>query len=174
MLGLPLFINTIPSPSDDWEYLWRKRRADLVLNGITLKEHFQERVRLLDQLLGGVIDRFRKTELVATITLKTVAEIIEQIDTEFLGIEAWQQAQELPDMVRALSSIEAVEKIQSCLGDIRRHIRLMQMLLRQYEKDPLIAFRYPETSEKLARSQEEVLNLFRTLRTYLRELAQHL
>lgn len=174
MLGLPLFISTntaVHSP-DNWEDLWRHRQAELVLTGITLEEHFQERVNTLDQLLSGLIGRFRKTELVSSAALGVVAEVIEQIDTDFLGIEAWQQAKVLPDRVRRLSSIEVTMKIQSCLSDLRQRIRLLQMLVPEIERNRNLAFQYPDTSEKLTKVQEEVLELFRELRGHIGELVR--
>jgi len=176
MLSLPLFTvtNTVVSSLDDWEDLWRRRRAELVLTGITLEEHFQERVNTLDQLLIGLIDHFRRTELVSSAVLGSVAEVIEQIDTEFLGIEAWQQAEALPDRVRKLSSIETTRNTQLCLSALRKRIRLMQMLLPEFEKNRRLAFQFPETSEKLAITQDEVLELFRELRGHVGELVRHL
>jgi hypothetical protein len=176
MLGLLPFTvaSTVGSYSDKWEELWRRHQAELVLNGVTLEEHFHGRAITLCQLLEGLIDRFRKTELVSSAVLEVVAEIVDQIDTEFLGIEAWQQAETLPDRVRKLASIEATKKAQLCLSELRKRLRLMKMLLPQVEAHPRLAYQFPETSEKLSAAQEEVFRLFRELRGQISELIKKL
>lgn len=177
MFGL-LFSTIGESCSDqqEWKSLWRRRQAQLVLAGITREDHFVIIVRDYLTVLEGLIDRFRDIEPVSLEAVNLAAEIVTQMDKEFLGVEAWQRAKNLPQRVRELSRIEVIDKARSCLRDLKVVLRTLKLTLPAVEKDYRLAYQYSETTERLSQAQETVgdhlLQLYMQI-TQLVQVIQH-
>lgn len=173
MLGL-LFstISEAVSDQQEWESLWRRRQARLVLAGITEEDHFVTIANDYSRVLEGLIDRFRRVEPVSLRAVDLAAEVVTKIDKEFLGAEAWQKVKGLPQRVRDLSQIEAIDRARSCLRELKVDLRVMKLTLPAVEKDYRLAYQFSETTERLSRAQEAVGDHLLRLQRQIVELVQ--
>jgi len=176
MAGILLLASIgLDSPDvEDWESVWRRDGKSFTLVGITQEEDFLARSQRLTDLLNGLIGQFQRTELLSSKVLGIVGEVIEQVDTHFLGMAVWQKTMLLPDKVRHLGTLSVMEKVRKCLSELRKRIRFMKMQMQEVEKKRDLLVRYPETTRLLSECQEESLNLLFDMVGHIEEIGDEL
>jgi hypothetical protein len=173
MLGILLSTigEAIPD-QQEWEALWRRRQAGLVLTGITKEDNFVTIANDYSRVLEGLIDRFQRVEPVSLRAVDLAAEVVTKMDREFLGMEAWQKVKDLPQRVRDLSQMEAFDEARSCLRKLRIDLRFMKLTLPATEKDYRLVYQFSETTERLSIAQEAIGDHLLRLHVQLVELVR--
>lgn len=156
--------------TDPPEAEWRKRVARLVLEG-NVPETLSTRIEELVQLLDFLIVAYRGTDYISLDTLKDTSELWSQLESNFLGVSAWQKAQSLDNRIKALASINAVQKSQHCLAAISGHMRPMKILVEQLKNDPGSFVASPSALDSLTEHQGKVAGLLKDLRDQATEFA---